>query len=137
MELVNCVYCGKTLTEKKIRRHAKYCDTECYRKCQGVKWRKLNPRTGIPTATVGAMHELVVAADLLKRGLSVFRALSSMCSCDLVILRGKQLLRVEVTTGYIGFRGKNGHPSKDKSKFDLLAVVINDEIMYSPNIEDL
>ena len=92
---------------------------------------------GIPTGTVGAIAELGVAIDLLRKGFHVFRALSPNCSCDLAIVADTQLYRVEVKTGH---RDKDGHPSPPYVKkhkrelFDIIATVLHDtnEIIYTP-----
>lgn len=87
------------------------------------------------TATTGAVHEMMVACDLMRHGFSLFRALSPACSCDLIAIDpdGK-LVRVEVKTGYVGATGRVNSPKADPARFDMLAVVVNgDRIYYSPN----
>jgi hypothetical protein len=82
---------------------------------------------GLPTGTVGALHELTVAVDLLRRGYAVFRALSPTCGCDLAVLKGRDLLRVEVKSAYRGRSGNLilGITKKDRpsARFEILALV--------------
>lgn len=93
----------------------------------------------VATGTVGAVGELIIATDLLKRGYEVFRALSPSCSCDLAILRNKKLLLVEVKTGHRNatIDGFGFQKSKAKNQPDIYAVVLNgpEEIIYIPKLE--
>lgn len=124
---ITCPTCG-VLFRAKVPHH-RYCSPECrrrgnYQPCP----------TGLPTATVGTISELRVAADLLSRGYSVFRSLSASCSCDLAILRARKLLKVEVTTGYVHGDGRIMHCKNGKNdwrpKADVLAVVTTKGIHY-------
>ena len=92
------------------------------------------PPLPLAVGTVGAIHELAVSADLLRRGYAVFRALSPSCSCDLVIMKNGVLQRVEVTSGR-HTKTKIEWLPKDPAKFDLLAVVTRDgQIHYTPEV---
>lgn len=132
----NCQHCNAPLSEAKRRRRAKFCS----RGCNNAKWklgyRALNPRPNVPTGTRGAISELAVSADLLRKGHAVFRALSPSCSCDLVVLTpGNTLLRIEVTTGARNVTGAGiQYPPKKHERHDILAVVLHDEIRYIPDL---
>ena len=127
-ELRSCVKCGVEYKPK--IGYQKYCS----RKCSATKYNGKFP--GLATATVGAIGELEVCADLLKKGFSVFRAVSASCSCDLAVLKDHQLIRVEVTTGYRNpAKDRMYYPKKDTSKFDVLAVSLPDGIYYSPSLD--
>jgi Holliday junction resolvase len=52
------------------------------------------------------VSELLVAADLTKRGFHVFRALSSAAPFDLVAHKDQETLRVEVTTGQYQYKAQ-------------------------------
>lgn len=84
---------------------------------------------GLASGTVGAISELLVSADLLRRGYAVFRALSAACPCDLAVLKGTTLIRVEVKTSY-RYRGKLMRPTLRTDNFDVLAICIGAEIVY-------
>jgi hypothetical protein len=84
--------------------------------------------------TTGAVHELMVAVDLVVRGYEVFRAVSPSCSCDLIALKGGKALRVEVKTGYLNAAGRAVCSGNTPSKYDLLAVVTTTEIQYTPSL---
>ena len=73
------------------------------------------------------MGELLVSADLLKKGYEVFRALSPGCSCDLVAMKNEKLIRVEVKTRQ---KSQGSFSFKTKKKADLLALVMGDKVLY-------
>lgn len=87
----------------------------------------------------GAAAELLVAVDLLDRGLHVFRAEAPNTPCDLIVLMGARALKVEVKSTSMRVNGKPSIPStglKGKS-FDILALVIPGRgVEYAPRIED-
>lgn len=89
------------------------------------------------TCTTGAMNELYVASDLMRRGFEVFRALSPAASCDLVAIgTPARMYRVEVKTGYIKENG-DVKCGPLRGEHDLLAVVLSDGVIdYEPPIED-
>ncbi|HEY4710097.1 MAG TPA: hypothetical protein VIH46_08005 [Candidatus Acidoferrales bacterium] len=51
---------------------------------------------------LGAAYELAVAADLIKRGFDVFRNLSPNGPADLLVIKSKKILRVQVKGTYAG-----------------------------------
>ena len=100
-----------------------------------MKYRELNPPSEIPSASVGALNELLVSCDLIRRKWSVFRALSPSCPCDLVVLRNGGLLRIEVTTGSICVNKKVSYPDHDLKKRNILATILHDgRIIYTPEL---
>lgn len=78
---------------------AQVCSHECRLKRDRIRAGRF-AQIGIPTGTVGAISEMMVAADLMRKGYSVFRALSQSCFCDLVAFKNGKTLNVEVKTGY-------------------------------------
>jgi Holliday junction resolvase-like predicted endonuclease len=78
-----------------------------------------------PKALIGAASEAMVCADLLSRGLEVYRAFSPQSSCDLVVRAGGEFYGVEVKT----VRG-NSLPPCQPSKFEILALVTSRTIRY-------
>jgi len=97
---------------------------------------KLSITNNLPIGTVGAISEILVSADLLKKGYEVFRAISPSCSCDLAMLKDNKLLRVEVRTGRNSATGKLYYSSNMRA--DIMAVVIHktNEIIYIPKIDE-
>ncbi len=118
---------------------AQYCSRQCRLEAASRCYRELNGKpSGLAPGTVGAMHELVVCADLMRRGLHVYRAMSPHNPCDLAAVVGDVTLRIEVTTGIYTNSGKgysHGKASKVK-RFDVLAIVMKcGAIHYEPSIE--
>ena len=94
-----CRVCQNPISAARVRRHAKSCSYVCtvaFHKSPKLSPRHGRPRSGLSTPTVGALAELMVAVDLMRRGYEVFRALSPSASCDLAILGTSGLRRVEV-----------------------------------------
>lgn len=92
--------------------------------------------TKVSTGTTGTVGELIVAADLLKRGFSVYKSLSPNAPCDLIAIKKGKIIKVEVTNGYKRKDGRIMHGKKDHHySFDILAIVIDkNDISYSPDI---
>jgi predicted nucleic acid-binding Zn ribbon protein len=128
----NCAACGEpfVMTGPDHR----YCSrAECKRERQ--RRPRVSPYVGLSTGQVGAIAELLVSADLLAQGYEVFRAVSPAASCDLIALRGDQILRVEVRTRGRKVDGSISHsrPPSDAGRQDLYAYVTHDrEIVYEP-----
>lgn len=130
-----CKYCHAKISEGKLRYRAVFCSNECRRGFYRKLYRELNSHRNFPRlkkGQIGAAHELFVSYDLTMKGFEVFRALSPDCSCDLLILKNGKLLRIQVTTGTISATGKVHHPGKEAHLYDVLAVVVNRDIIYTP-----
>ena len=131
---MKCTFCGQEIPKNRLRwKNVKYCHVNCRRAQDRKKYHARNQRPHhLNTGTVGAMHELKVAIDLLSKGYEVFRALSSMTSCDLAILKDKKLKRIEVRTAAYSSSGSVSWPKHHKA--DILAAVLPDKIIYTPNL---
>jgi len=85
---------------------------------------------------MGAFGELLIAADLIRKGFNVYRALSPSSPSDLIIQRNGKLITVECRTGY---RTKNGEIKASKQRFrsEILAVIVDNgkHIEYSPKLQ--
>ena len=107
-----------------------FCSAECQRSAYNLK----SFTYGFSPSTVGAISELLVSADLMKKGFEVFRALSPSCSCDLIAAKKGRLLRVEVRTGQYNRQEPTIYYKQTDVKGDLMAVVtLKDErVHYIP-----
>lgn len=93
-----CEWCGKEFESGQPSKKT------CSGKCGGLRLAKLTGRLvndKISTSSVGAMSELFVCGELLKKGYHVFRSLSPSCFCDLVAIKNGETMCIEVRTGYI------------------------------------
>jgi len=134
-----CLNCSKPFTTG--REHQKFCSRDCNVAYSGKNWRETNAiDKSICTGSVGAASEMLVAADLLLKGYHVFRSMSPACPCDLAILKGNKMLRVEVTTAYRTPSGRIQSSKtaavKSSERHDILAYVIRttQEIIYEPEL---
>ena len=102
----SCETCGESVGAGR-----KYCRYAC--RDRGLAEARNTFRTvcgygALGPGTVGAIHELVVAVDLMKRGgLDVYRALDPSSPCDFMVhnqATGKTF-RLEATTGRLGSSG--------------------------------
>lgn len=122
-----CLVCSSEIENKSgkpIKRIRKFCSNICSRKHQSARYLSQNQfKLHLPSATVGAIHELLVSVDLLRKGYSVFRSLSPSSPGDLAILLNGKLLIVEVTTASRTVAGNLAYAKHDSSKFDVIAVV--------------
>lgn len=135
-----CAQCGTAFDAPVKPRGSpqRYCSSACAKRDYAQRRHPLVNATGLPTSTVGAMHEMVVATDLMRRGYHVFRALSPSAPCDLAILKDTRLIRVEVRTGQRRLDGTitcHVQP-KDIGRSDILAIVLNGEnaVTYRPDL---
>jgi hypothetical protein len=133
VKFVRCGDCGKSFFQK-ISTQV-YCSDECRKSAQEKERRSKGyvPKNNMATGTTGAASELIVCADLLKKGFHVFRAQSPACPCDLIAMKRHGILRIEVRTGTRGNSGKLFFPfsGNDSGRSDVIAVVTHDwEISY-------
>lgn len=89
--------------------------------------------------SAGACGELLICADLIPRGLDVFRSVSPSAKCDLVAIHRAapfKSIRIEVRNGY---RNPNGNLVYSKARTtdgscDVIAVWVKDEgAIYLPD----
>ncbi|MHC4952094.1 MAG: PDDEXK-like family protein, partial [Planctomycetota bacterium] len=138
----NCAVCGRQFDSFN---RAKYCGGHCRRKAHGNLFQTWTKKNGVSTGTVGAASELVVSLDLMLKGYDVFRALSPMCSCDLIAFANGDIYRVEVRTAHRNLFTKkiaSARRSGEEEKHDIYAQVIYDEhgkpeIVYEPEVRSV
>lgn len=115
-----------------------YCSPKCQRIRNKRVARALNPGpVQRCTSDTGALSELLVCADLMKRGFEVFRAVSPAATCDMVVLSGKSTLRIQVKTANRLPRGGISYPApKYANQHDHVAAVLISEnsITYIPEL---
>lgn len=134
-----CQYCGEPIPPERRMYRAKYCSYSCGNRKARNKWKKIkeeNPSSKLPTGTVGALSELIVCCDLLEKGYSVFRSVSPQCKCDLILLKDKKVLKVEVTTAILSPSGVHFQKIRKDRDYDILASVHNKQIKYTPAFDN-
>lgn len=130
-----CLVCGDAVPYRHVK---SYCSRDCRQRAyMGMGGVSLSRSLGISSGAIGGAHELIVAADLVKRGMFVFRAVTQHAPCDIAILDGPNLWRVEVKTGYRARTGRLYHTPTTHDGFDILAVVeASGRITYSPQRDE-
>jgi hypothetical protein len=89
------------------------------------------------SGSIGACAEIVVCADLLRRGYDVYRSISPNADCDLIVGQRGALVRVEVKSAKVKGNRTTYHRHKlCKTKYDVLAIVSLNEnrILYTPDL---
>jgi hypothetical protein len=115
-----CKVCKKEFCTRKSLQTI--CSKDCRRKL--AKSRKPFDED-LSTGTAGTISELTVAADLIKKGWSVFRALSPNCFCDLVAYKkGKKIRLIEVRTGRENENGEISYCTTLRGKANEIAVYL-------------
>jgi hypothetical protein len=88
----------------------------------------------LPSNFIGAASELQCAADLLRRGVHVFRSLTPCSGSDLVMDLAGELLRVEVRSAKRNGSGQLTYPRPAEVRYDVLALVEPDgRVTYQPD----
>ena len=139
MDIRYCPKCKKKLPKLKggdrYGKQRKFCSRKCRRDFEKELYISHKREIVIARGTVGAISELEVSCDLMKKGFDIFRAMSPSASCDLIILKNKLLLRIEATTGYRLKNNKLYYPKKDNQKSDCIAVYdeSQNQVYYFPS----
>jgi len=142
---VVCLHCGAALPPRESGvggRYRRYCDDLCRStaKRRRQRYLRVDAPLGLMAARQGALGELIVAADLLRRGFSVYRGVNPDSACDLVVMVGPQAVRFEVTKGW---RLTPAHQLCEKTRhradrYDVLAVWASDgTIRYRPDLQQV
>lgn len=85
---------------------------------------------------IGGASELCACADLLRKGVPVYRAVTFVSSADLIIDCRGRLMRVEVRSAKRNSSGSLRYPvPSDKTRYDVLALVEGTgAVTYKPDI---
>ena len=139
-----CVVCGESIPRARRARGAKYCSLECRREAYKVKYREANSESRFQEEVVltpnerAAMCELLVAADLMRHGFQVFRALSPGAACNLVAMKAGQVHKVRVKAALRSPTGKLMFPKTTDDEPDIFALVERSGVIYyEPSLDCL
>lgn len=120
-----CKHCGSEYPPR--HGNTRYCGPKCVVASRRAR-SPLNPPNEISSGAIGAMNELLVCADLTRRGYHVFRAVSPSAPCDLMMLSpAGDKLRVEVKTG-------DSLYCIDPSRAEIYAFVTAEGVQYVPDV---
>ncbi len=109
-----------------------YCNKKCASQSYLISSGRISLFKHLPTASVGAISELIIGADLLKKGYEVYRPLSASCSADLMIEKNNKIMKIEVRTVYESKDNRISYPKQNIRAPILAMVVLNnkDKIIY-------
>lgn len=127
-----CAHCQREFSYyggKKIR----YCTRKCREIHNGTRPEKWYQ--GLTTGEIGSWGELIVAADMMRRGWKVFRAVTPSSPCDMVAFKKDRIVRVEVTLARRGRTGKVYFPAHNEDNYDVLALVFPDSSIEYRNLD--
>ena len=124
-----CIICNnKFMTCRK-------CQLVCGIECRRKYYKQKNKTFDLSTGKIGAIGELLVSVDLMKKGFEVYRALSSASSSDLIIKKDNKISTIEVRAGRILSNNEVSYPTND-IRSDVIAVIILQQniIKYFPDL---
>lgn len=85
---------------------------------------------------IGGASEMIVCADLLKRGIPVYRAITFLSSADLIADMDGALVRIEVKSAKRNENGNFQFAAPHPERFDVLALVDqHGAVDYRPPID--
>jgi len=84
----------------------------------------------LPPGTVGAISEIIVATDLMKKGFDVYRAMSPHAFADIIVLKDGVMIQIEVRTGIKLKNNKIAYPKLNIHNKSVAVVVYPDNGIY-------
>lgn len=117
-----CEICGNDF--RAIQAGAKTCSSECRLKRNRKMTGRIASNSNIPTGTVGAITEIEICADLMRKGYAIFRAMSPACFCDVIAIKDNKIFRLECRTGYYNQNNSPAFASTIHGEIDYFAVYI-------------
>jgi hypothetical protein len=134
-----CKGCGKPFEHHLTQKE--YCTTTCRKAHHKQKYAYTSLAPNLSSSNTGAVSELIVCADLLKKGYEVFRSVSATCSCDVIALRDGICTRIEVRSAQIRLDNNGAtvpYNAKDFGRQDVVATltILGDVTYYVPTLAD-
>ncbi len=129
-----CPTCSTPLSPARLRRHAIYCSSRCAKSAETRRHSHERVSYNTSTGSTGALSEMLVCAEMLRRGYHVFRSISPSCPCDLILMRDGRLIRAEVKSGTVYKKTGRIAYSKPRngSAHDMLVVLPDGAIVVDP-----
>lgn len=126
--------CRKTFLKKGKTWKKKYCSNDCLKLDTGTQ-TFFNETKVLNSSKLGAISEVYVAFDLMKKGYDVYRALSPSSDSDLVAIKKDVVLTVEVKTGKYNSTGGFNYCKKNiKSSITAVVLYRDSKIIYIPDL---
>lgn len=127
-----CAFCSTIF--RPMRSTTIFCSKRC-RRSQEITQKNTFSLGGVCDGTVGAIAELVVSTDLMRKGWEVYRALSPASSCDVLAFKNGACLYVEVRTAQKTLSGNLLYPKKNIRGSQIALVTHRDnQVHYIPEL---
>lgn len=131
-----CTQCTGEVLE--YRGESQFCSAVCEGRYAYSRREDKNVASSLSRSDIGAVSEMLVSADLLRRGYHVFRAISPNGPVDLIAMKDGKPWRIEVKTGtiYRGTERRSWPKPRYPEQTDHVAVVFlaKNEITYIPEL---
>jgi predicted AAA+ superfamily ATPase len=126
-----CTICHKEYSLERKNPNAKYCSF-----CR-KNTKKGFTLKNITTGNIGAIGEVMVCQDLMRKNYDVFRAISPASKIDLIATKDKVIYKIEVRTGQ--YKKNNTLWYTTNKHADIMAIVtfIDNKIHYFPNPDEI
>lgn len=108
-----CTQCNKKI--ECSQPNQKFCTKSCRNNYHGRN-RLVSINSEVSSGTVGCITELEISIYFMKKGYAVFRSLSPACFCDLIVIKNKEVMYLEVRTGYLSASGAVNFPKRISTK---------------------
>lgn len=133
---LNCDYCGGHYKSNYLK--SRFCSSICrhnfWNKNIGKDQTVISEY--ISRSTVGAISELMVCIDLMKKGYSVYKAISPNCFSDLIAIKNEKVFQMEVKTGRYTKTNKINYPNGNTAGKSIVVYTYRDnKIHYITNPE--
>lgn len=135
---IRTLICGHCLKEYQNR----YIKSRfCSNKCRHDYWNGVTKNSTIVTDeisryTIGTIAEILVCADLMGRGYSVYKAISPNTFSDVIAIRDGIIYQLEVRTGRYGVTGRLNYPKMNTNGKSIVVYTFKDKkIHYITNPE--
>ena len=129
-----CQWCKEPLPEK---RRTVYCSETCRHKHANHKASSYNKAAtlGLTGGVHGAIAESLVAIDLLKKNWNVYTAFEPTHPFDILATKNDKTIKIQVKTARFSSTGKQIKIKPKNNSHDILAIVVNMEIIeYTPKL---
>lgn len=131
-----CDLCKKKYVT--IYSKSRFCSKVCRNKSHNNKYNENQTVTSedVSRSTVGAISELRVCYDLMRRGFDVFRAMSPNSHADVIAIKNNIIYQLEVRTGRYLVGGHLFWPTNRLGDKSLVVYTFRDDkIHYITNPE--
>lgn len=117
-----CKGCSNIIEISEDRRKSRvYCSDGC--RDSVCRPKRAHDLESLSKNARGSWGEIVVIADLIRKGYYVFKSVMSNCPCDVIAMKNNRLYRVEITLAKRVPDGVRFYAKHNSKNYDILALV--------------